>query len=51
MRAAEGEPHRTQLRTMASTVGVAPSPFKDSTPPRLDRAVRDRWSNSPHPSR
>jgi hypothetical protein len=31
IRAAEGEPHRTQLRTMASTVEVGPSPFKDSS--------------------
>ena len=31
MNAAEGEPHRTQLITMAGTVEVRVAPFKDST--------------------
>jgi hypothetical protein len=45
IRAAEGEPHRTQLRTMTGTVEVAPPPFKDSTPPGLGRGGPDTRAN------
>jgi hypothetical protein len=48
IKAAEGEPHRTQLRTMVSTVEVAPSPFKDSRLRELDPVDLDRGWNRPN---